>query len=94
MSHRDLEKRVACMVKNIKKISEMSGASFLSMYQEMQDVLDHNQALTEYRASKQQNEETLMGKIIYNYFSATSALVPRGDTERVPENTTRRLKAQ
>ena len=94
MSHRDLEKRVACMVKNIKKISEMSGASFLSMYQEMQDVLDHNQALTEYRASKQQNEETLMGKIIYNYFSATSALVPRGDTERVPENTTRRLKVQ
>ena len=81
MTHRHVEKRLACMVKNIKIISKMSGESFLSMYQEMQPILDHNQALTEHRLVKQQNEETLMGKVIYKYFEDKNALVSWSESE-------------
>ena len=81
MSHRDIEKRLTCMVQNIQKISKMSGESFLSMYQEMQEILDHNQILTEHRLVKQQNEETLMGKVIYKYFKNMNALLPWTESE-------------
>ncbi len=94
MSHRDVEKRVACMSQNIKNISKMSGESFLSMYQEMQDVLDHNQALVEHRIAKQQNEETIMGKFIYKYFENMNALIPGSDTEHITGTHRRELKAQ
>lgn len=81
MSHRDVHKRIGVMIENIQKISKMSRESFLSMYQEMQEILDHNQALTEYRLSKQQNEETLMGKMIYSYFHNVGALMPGSESE-------------
>lgn len=81
MSHRDVEKRIGAMIENIQKISKMTGESFLSMYQEMQEILDYNQALTEYRLAKQQNEETLMSMVIYKYFEDVGALIPGSESE-------------
>lgn len=79
MSHPDLEKRIASLVKNVKTISDMSNESFLSMYTEMQDILDHNQRLCAYNVTLEQNEKTLMGQEIYNYFKRADALIPITD---------------